>query len=75
MHTGSQRTDGEDILRTGIIGVDLDRLKDQAAMVGIGETIYNRKSGRTELSKAVAAAKKTIADAGFEPLLISLRRP
>ncbi len=45
-----------DILSTGTIGVDMDGLKDQAAIVGIGETVYNRESGRTELSKAVAQA-------------------
>jgi len=45
----------------------MDSLKDQAAIVGIGETVYNRESGRTELSMAVEAAKKAIADAGFEP--------
>ncbi len=28
----------------------MDSLKDQAAIVGVGETVYNRESGRTELS-------------------------
>ncbi|MFB3091933.1 MAG: hypothetical protein ACE1ZD_01900 [Dehalococcoidia bacterium] len=51
-----QRTNGEDILSTGTIGVDMDSLKDQAAIVGIGETVYSRESGRTELSMAVAQA-------------------
>ena len=45
-----------DILSTGTIGVNLDSLKDQAAIVGIGETVYNRESGRAELSMAVAPA-------------------
>jgi len=45
----------------------MDSLKDQAAIVGIGETVYNRDSGRTELSMAVEAAKRAIADAGLEP--------
>ncbi len=58
-----QRKSGEDILSSGTIGVDMDSLKDQAAIVGIGETVYNRDSGRTELSMAVEAAKKAIADA------------
>ena len=44
----------------------MESLKDQAAIVGIGETVYNRDSGRTELSLAVEAAKKAIADAGLE---------
>ncbi len=34
----------------------MDSLRDQAAIVGIGETVYNRESGRTELSMAVEAA-------------------
>ncbi len=34
----------------------MDSLKDQAAIVGIGETVYNRESGRTEPSMAVAQA-------------------
>ncbi len=51
-----QRTSGVDILSTGTLGVDIDSLKDQAAIVGIGETVYNRESGRTDLSMAVAQA-------------------
>ncbi len=45
-----------DILSTGTIGVDMDSLKDQAAIGGIGKTVYHRESGRTELSMAVAQA-------------------
>ena len=45
----------------------MDSLKDQAAIVGIGETVYNRDSGRTELSMAVEATKRAIADAGLQP--------
>ena len=41
-------------------------LKDQTAIVGIGETVYTRDSGRSELSMAVEATKKAIADAGLE---------
>ena len=37
-----QRKSGVDILSTGTIGVDMDSLKDQAAIVGIAETVYNR---------------------------------
>ena len=59
---------GKNLLKTEPLGAcDMDSLKDQAAIVGIGETVYNRESGRTELSMAVEAAKKAIADAGFEP--------
>ena len=45
----------------------MESLKDQAAIVGIGETVYTRDSGRSELSMAVEAAKTAIADAGLEP--------
>ena len=50
----------------------MESLKDQAAIVGIGETVYNRDSGRSELSMAVEAAKTAIADAGLEPKDLSL---
>ena len=43
----------------------MDSLKDQAAIVGTGETVYSRDSGRIELSMAVEAAKIAIADAGL----------
>ena len=45
----------------------MESLKDQAAIVGIGETVYTRDSGRSELSMAVEAAKTAISDAGLEP--------
>ena len=45
----------------------MDDLKDKATIVGVGETEYNRDSGRTELSLAVEAAKNAIADAGLLP--------
>ena len=50
----NQRTSSDDILSTGAIGVDMDSLKGQAAILGIWETVYNRESGTTELSVAVA---------------------
>lgn len=39
-------------------------IKDKCAIVGIGETEYSRDSGRTELSLALEAIKKAVADAG-----------
>ncbi len=45
----------------------MEGLKDQCTIVGVGETEYSRDSGRTELSLAVEAAKKAIADAGLLP--------
>ena len=44
----------------------MESLRDQAAIVGIGETDYSRDSGRSELSMAVEAVKKAVADAGLE---------
>ena len=51
-----QRTGGEDIPSTGTNGGDMDTLKDQAAIVGIEETVYNRESGKTQWSRTVAQA-------------------
>ena len=45
----------------------MEGLKDQGTIVGVGETEYSRDSGRTELSLAVEAAKKAVADAGLSP--------
>ena len=42
-----------------------NNLKDKAAIVGIGQTAYNRESGRSELDMAVEAADKAITDAGL----------
>ena len=42
-------------------------LKDEAAIVGIGQTEYSKNSGRSELSLAVEAVKKAIDDAGIDP--------
>jgi 17-hydroxy-3-oxo-4-pregnene-20-carboxyl-CoA lyase len=42
-------------------------LKDQAAIVGIGQTAYTKNSGVSELSLAVECVSKAIDDAGLEP--------
>ena len=42
-------------------------LKDQAAIVGIGETEYSKNSGRSELSLASEACAAAISDAGLTP--------
>ena len=42
-------------------------LKDEAAIVGIGETEYTKNSGRSELALAVECVSKAIDDAGLEP--------
>ena len=34
----------------------MDSLKNQAAIVGVAETVYNRESGRTKWSTTVAQA-------------------
>lgn len=42
-------------------------LKDQAAIVGIGQTEFSKNSGRSELQLACEAVKAAIADAGLKP--------
>lgn len=42
-------------------------LNDQTAIVGIGQTEFSKKSGRSELQLAAEAARAAIADAGLEP--------
>ena len=42
-------------------------LKDEAAIVGIGETEYSKNSGRSELSLACEATAAAIKDAGLQP--------
>ncbi|GAT06906.1 lipid-transfer protein [Mycolicibacterium novocastrense] len=42
-------------------------LRDRCAIVGIGTTDFNRKSGRTELALAAQACTAAIADAGLTP--------
>jgi acetyl-CoA acetyltransferase len=42
-------------------------LKDQAAIVGIGQTDFSKNSGRSDLQLACEAVRAAIADAGLEP--------
>ena len=42
-------------------------LKDQAAIVGIGQTEFSKNSGRSELQLACEAVRAAIADAGLKP--------
>ena len=42
-------------------------LKDEAAIVGIGQTEFSKNSGRSELSLACEAVAHAIKDAGLEP--------
>jgi acetyl-CoA acetyltransferase len=42
-------------------------LKDQAAIVGIGQTEFSKNSGRSELQLACEAVRNAIRDAGLEP--------
>jgi len=42
-------------------------LKDQAAIVGIGQTDFSKNSGRSELQLACEAVSAAIEDAGLEP--------
>jgi acetyl-CoA acetyltransferase len=42
-------------------------INDQAAIVGIGQTEFSKKSGRSELQLAAEASRAAIADAGLEP--------
>jgi len=42
-------------------------LKDEAAIIGIGQTPYTKNSGVSELSLAVEAVSKAIDDAGLDP--------
>jgi acetyl-CoA acetyltransferase len=44
-----------------------NRLKDEAAIVGIGATEFSKESGRSELRLAVEAISAALADAGLEP--------
>jgi acetyl-CoA acetyltransferase len=47
-----------------------NRLRDAAAIVGIGATEFSKESGRSELRLAVEACEAAIADAGLEPAQI-----
>jgi acetyl-CoA acetyltransferase len=42
-------------------------LRDQAAIVGIGQTDFSKNSGRSELQLAAECVKAAIEDAGLEP--------
>jgi acetyl-CoA acetyltransferase len=42
-------------------------LKDEAAIVGIGQTTYSKRSGVSELALACEAVSRAIDDAGLEP--------
>jgi len=42
-------------------------LKDQAAIVGIGQTDFSTNSGRSDLQLACEAVRNAIADAGLKP--------
>src|SRR5258708_3926193 len=46
---------------------DANRLKDQAAIAGIGATEFSKSSGRSEMRLAVEACAAAIADAGLRP--------
>ncbi len=42
-------------------------LKDQAVIVGIGQTTFTKNSGKSELGLAVECVKNALVDAGLEP--------
>src|SRR5262245_30126641 len=44
-----------------------NKLKDQAAIVGIGQTEFSKDSGRTEMRLAVEAVTAALDDAGLSP--------
>ncbi|HWS48001.1 MAG TPA: thiolase family protein [Acidimicrobiia bacterium] len=46
---------------------DLDDVRGQVAIAGIGETAYTKASGRTAREIGAEAAEKAIADAGLNP--------
>jgi len=46
---------------------ELDDIRGQVAIVGIGETAYTKASGRTAREIGAEAAERAIADAGLEP--------
>src|SRR5262245_56049739 len=45
----------------------MNRLRDQAAIVGIGQTPYSKGLGRSEFDMAVEAILAACADAGIAP--------
>ena len=46
---------------------ELDDVRGEVAIVGIGETAYTKASGRTARDIGIEAAERAIADAGLEP--------
>ena len=44
-----------------------NRIRDQAAIVGIGQTEFSKALGRTEIDMAVEAIHAACADAGLDP--------
>ena len=46
---------------------DLDDVRGQVAIAGIGETAYTKASGRTAREIGAEAAERAIADAGLQP--------
>lgn len=46
---------------------DTSELSDKAAIVGIGETTYSRKSGMSNLTLQLTACMRAIEDAGIKP--------
>jgi acetyl-CoA acetyltransferase len=47
--------------------VDLDDIRSDVAIVGIGETAYTKASGRSAREIGAEAAERAIADAGLDP--------
>ena len=45
----------------------MSALRDQAAIVGIGQTEFSKNSGRSELQLACEAVKGALDDAGLRP--------
>ena len=46
----------------------METLKDQAVIVGIGQTDFSKNSGRSELALAAECVKAAIQDAGLSPV-------
>ena len=45
----------------------MNTIRDQAAIVGIGQTPFSKALGRTEIDMAVEAIHAACADAGISP--------
>ena len=48
-------------------------LKDEAVIVGIGQTPYTKNSGVSEMALAAEAVRKAIDDAGLKPSDVDIR--